>query len=139
MTDDYFDLEKIMSKQFEKVDDELNNLDAEVFRITKNNASIVLNPISYDEARVFFKNNIQDEYYKLILKYTNKKINGTSRNQFAAITYSEYYPAYILPLKMENSKVIKCNTPKELREALKTIVNDDTVIRSIRCAINNGQ
>ena len=135
MADDYFDLEKIMSAKSEKVDDELDRLNNEVCRLTKGTASVRLQPISDDEARIFFDDNEQDESYYILLTYRNPKTNSTVRNKFAIISYTEFYPAYIKPLKLENCDIVKCNDETDLRKILKKIVNDDTVIRSVRNAI----
>lgn len=135
MADDYFDLEKIMSNKSEKVDDELDRLNREVCRLTKGAASVMLYPISEDAARIFFDGNEQDESYYILLAYKNPKTNSTVRNRFAVISYTEFYPAYIKPLKLEKCDVVKCNDETDLRKILKTIVNDDTVIRSVRNAI----
>ena len=135
MADDYFDLEKIMSTTSEKVDDELDRLNNEVCRLTKGTASVMLQPISDDEARIFFGGDEQDESYRILLTYRNPKTESTVRNIFAAISYTEFYPAYIKPLKLENCDVVKCNNEKDLRKILRKIVNDDTVIRSVRNAI----
>lgn len=135
MADDYFDLEKIMSPKSQKVDDELDRLNNEVCRITKGTASVMLQPISDDEARIFFDGDEQDESYYILLKYQNPKTNSTVRNKFAAISYTEFYPAYVKPLKLDNCDVVKCNNEKDLRKVIRKIVNDDTVIRSVRNAI----
>jgi len=135
MADDYFDLEKIMSTTSDKVDNELDRLNNEVCRLTKGTASVMLQPITDDEARIFFDGDEQDESYYILLKYQNTKTNSTVRNIFAAISYTEFYPAYIKPLKLENCDVVKCNNEKDLRKILRNIVNDDTVIRSVRNAI----
>ena len=135
MADDYFDLEKIVSNKSEKVDDELDRLDREVRRLTKGTASVMLYPISSDAANIFFDGNEQDESYYILLKYQNPKTNSAVRNRFAVISYTEFYPAYIKPLKLEKCDVVKCNDETDLRKILKNIVNDDTVIRSIRNAI----
>lgn len=135
MADDYFDLEKIMSTTSDKVDDELDRLNNEVCRLTKGTASVMLQPITDDEARIFFDGDEQDESYYILLKYKNTKTESTVRNIFAAISYTEIYPAYVKPLKLENCDVVKCNNEKDLRKILKKIVNDDTVIRSVRNAI----
>jgi hypothetical protein len=132
MADDYFDLEKIMSPTSQKVDDELDRLNNEVCRITEGTASVMLQPISDDEARLFFDGDEQDESYYILLKYQNPKTNSTVRNKFAAISYTEFYPAYVKPLKLENGDVVKCNNEKDLRKIIRKIVNDDTVIRSVR-------
>ena len=135
MADDYFDLEKIMSTTSDKVDNELDRLNNEVCRLTKGTASVMLQPITDDEARILFDGDEQDESYYILLKYQNTKTNSTVRNIFAAISYTEFYPAYIKPLKLENCDVVKCNNEKDLRKILRNIVNDDTVIRSVRNAI----
>lgn len=135
MDDNYFDLDKIMSTTSDKVDDELDRLNNEVCRLTKGTASVMIQPISDDEARIFFDGDEQDESYYILLKYQNPKTHSTVRNKFAAISYTEFYPAYIKPLKLENCDVVKCNNEKDLRKILKKIVNDDTVIRSVRNAI----
>lgn len=135
MADDYFDLEKIMSTTSEKVDDELDRLNNEVCRLTKGTASVMLQPITDDEARIFFGGDEQDESYRLLLTYKNPKTESTVRNIFAAISYTEFYPAYVKPLKLENCDVVKCNNEKDLRKIIRKIVNDDTVIRSVRNAI----
>lgn len=135
MADDYFDLEKIMSPTSQKVDDELDRLNNEVFRITKGTASVMLQPIIEDEARLFFDGDEQDETYYILFKYQNPKTNSTVRNKFAAISYTEFYPAYVKPLKLENCDVVKCNNEKDLRKIIRKMVNDDTVIRSVRNAI----
>ncbi len=132
MANDYFDLEKIMCPTSQKVDDELDRLNNEVFRITEGTASVMLQPISEEEARIFFDGDEQDESYYILLKYQNPKTNSTVRNKFAAISYTEFYPAYVKPLKLENSDVVKCNNEKDLRNIIRKIVNDDTVIRSVR-------
>lgn len=132
MADDYFDLEKIMSPTSQKVDDELDRLNNEVFRITKGTASVMLQPIMEDEARLFFDGDEQDETYYILFKYQNPKTNSTVRNKFAAISYTEFYPAYVKPLKLENCDVVKCNNEKDLRKIIRKMVNDDTVIRSVR-------
>lgn len=135
MADDYFDLEKIMSTTSDKVDDELDRLNNEVCRLTKGTASVMLQPITDDEARIFFGGDEQDESYRILLTYRNPKTESTVRNIFAAISYTEFYPAYVKPLKLENCDVVKCNNEKDLRKILRKIVNDDTVIRSVRNAI----
>ena len=135
MADDYFDLEKIMSTKSEKVDDELDRLNHEVCRITKGMASVMLYPIIDDEARMFFDGDEQDESYYILLTYKNPKTKSTVRNRFAAISYTEFYPAYVKPLKLENCDVVKCNNETDLRNILRNIVNDDTVIRSVRNVI----
>lgn len=135
MADDYFDLEKIMSTTSEKVDEELDRLNNEVCRLTKGTASIMLQPITDDEARIFFDGDEQDESYRILLTYKIPKTASTVRNIFAAISYTEFYPAYIKPLKLENCDLVKCNNEKDLRKILRKIVNDDTVIRSVRNAI----
>ena len=135
MADDYFDLEKIMSTKSEKVDNELDRLDKEVRRLTKGTASVMLYPISSDAANIFFDGNEQDESYYILLAYKNPKTNSQAHNRFAVISYTEFYPAYIKPLKLEKCDVVKCNDETDLRKILKNIVNDDTVIRSIRNAI----
>ena len=143
MSDDYFDLEKIMSNTSEKVDEELDRLNNEVYRLTKGTASVMLQPITDDEARIFFDGDEQDETYRILLTYkipktestVIPKTESTVRNIFAAISYTEFYPAYIKPLKLKNCDVVKCNNEKDLRKILRKIVNDDTVIRSVRNAI----
>lgn len=135
MADDYFDLEKIMSTTSDKVDDELDRLNNEVCRLTKGTASVMLQPITDDEARIFFGGDEQDESYRILLTYRNPKTESTVRNIFAAISYTEFYPAYVKPLKLENCDVVKCNNEKDLRKIIRKIVNDDTVIRSVRNAI----
>lgn len=135
MSDDYFDLEKIMSNTSEKVDKELDRLNNEVYRLTKGTASVMLQPITDDEARIFFDGDEQDETYRILLTYKIPKTESTVRNIFAAISYTEFYPAYIKPLKLKNCDVVKCNNEKDLRKILRKIVNDDTVIRSVRNAI----
>ena len=132
MAADYFDLEKIMSTTSEKVDDELDRLNNEVCRLTKGTASVMLQPIMEDEARLFFDGDEQDETYYILLKYQNPKTNTTVRNKFAAISYTEVYPAYVKPLKLENCDVVKCNNEKDLQKILRKIVNDESVTRSIR-------
>lgn len=138
MASDYFDLEKLenlerLSK--EKVDDELDRLNDEVCRLTKGVAKIVLQPIIEEESRIFFNDDAQDENYRIVLTYTNTKTKSAVRNKFAALSYSEFYPVYVKPLKLENCELVKCNSPKELRKILKTMVNDDSVLRSMRLAI----
>lgn len=135
MVSDYFDLEKLEELSKEKVDDELDRLNNEVCRLTKGVASIVLQPIMAEESRIFFNDDEQDENYRLVLTYTNPKTKSPVRNKFAALSYSEVYPVYVKPLKLENCELVKCNSPKELRKILKTMVNDDSVIRSMRIAI----
>lgn len=135
MADDYFDLEKIMSPTNEKVDDELDRLNNEVCRLTKGTASVMLQPITDDEARLFFDGNEQDESYRILFTYRNPKTDSMVRNRFAAISYAEVYPAYVKPLKLENCEVVKCNNEKDLRKILRKMVNDDSVIRSVRNAI----
>ena len=135
MANDYFDLEKIMSTTSEKVDDELDRLNNEVFRITKGTATVMLQPITDDETRIFFNGDAQDESYRILLTYKNPKTNSMVRNIFAAISYTEFYPAYVKPLKLKNCDVVKCDNETDLRKILKTIVNDETVIRSVRNAI----
>jgi hypothetical protein len=132
MSNDYFDLEKIMSPTSQKVDDELDRLNNEVWRITEGTASVMLQPISEDEARIFFDGDEQDESYYILLKYQNPKTNSTVHNKFAAISYTEFYPAYVKPLKLETCDVVKCNNEKDLRKIIRKMVNDDTVIRSVR-------
>jgi hypothetical protein len=81
MSNDYFDLEKIMSPTSQKVDDELDRLNNEVWRITEGTASVMLQPISEDEARIFFDGDEQDESYYLLLKYQNPNTNSTVHNK----------------------------------------------------------
>lgn len=135
MASDYFDLEKLARLRKEKVDDELDRLDNEVRRLTKGVAKIVLQPIIEDESRIFFNDDEQDENYRIVLIYTNPKTKSPVRNKFAAISYAEFYPVYVKPLNLGNCEVVKCDSPSELRKILKTMVNDDSVLRSMRIAI----
>ncbi len=135
MDNDYFDLEKLMSTTSERVDDELDRFDNAVCHITKGVASVMRQPITPDEAKTFFGGDKQDESYRILLTYKNPKTNSTVRNIFAAISYTADYPAYVKPLKLENCDVVKCDNQNDLREILRKMVNDDTVIRSVRNAI----
>lgn len=135
MDNDYFDLEKLMSTTGEDVDDELDRFNNEVFRITKGTASVMRQPITAAEAKTFFGDDKQDESYRILLTYTNPKTESTVRNIFAAISYTEIYPAYVKPLKLKKCEVVKCNNADDLRKILRKMVNDDTVIRSVRNAI----
>lgn len=140
MKDDYFDLEKIMDESSDKVDDELDNLNNEVCRITNGIGSVRLTPIFDDEAKVLFRNNLQimDENYYLVFCYTNKKMNSPVRNKFAALSYAETYPVLVKPLKVNRAEKMISNQ-KELHEYLKELVNDESVLRSVRMAMRQGE
>lgn len=142
MTDDYFDLDKIMDGSSDKVDDELDNLNNEVWRITNGVGSIRLTPIFDDEAKLLFSNNLQimDETYYLVFCYTNEKDDHkfSVRNKFAALSYAETYPVLIKPLKATCPEKMISNQ-KELHEYLKELVNDESVLRSVRMAMRQGE
>jgi len=140
MKDDYFDLEKLMDESSDKVDDELDNLNKEVCGITNGVGHIRLMPLIDDEAKVLFRNNLQvmDENYYLVFCYTNGKTNSPVRNKFAALSYAETYPVLIKPLKVNRSEKI-INNQKELHEYLKELVNDESVLRSVRMAMRQGE
>lgn len=140
MKDDYFDLEKLMDTSSNKVDDELDNLNNEVFGITNGVGSIRLTPICDDEAKVLFRNNwqIMDEAYYLVFCYTNEKTHSPVRNKFAALSYAETYPVLIKPLKVTRPEKM-INNQKELHEYLKELVNDESVLRSVRLAMRQGK
>lgn len=140
MKDDYFDLEKLMDESSDKVDDELDNLNNEVCGITKGVGHISLMPHIDDEAKVLFRNNLQvmDENYYLVFCYTNEKTNSPVRNKFAALSYAETYPVLIKPLKVNRAEKMISNQ-KELHEYLKELVNDESVLRSVRMAMRQGE
>lgn len=140
MKDDYFDLEKLMDESSDKVDDELDNLNNEVCRLTNGIGSVRLTPIFDDEAKVIFKNNwqIMDENYYLVFCYTNEKTNSPVRNKFAALSYVETYPVLVKPLKVNRAEKMISNQ-KELHEYLKELVNDESVLRSVRMAMRQGE
>lgn len=140
MKNDYFDLEKLMDESSDKVDDELDNLNNEVCGITNGVGSVRLTPIYDDEAKVLFKNNLQvmDENYYLVFCYTNGKTNSPVRNKFAALSYAETYPVLIKPLKVNRAEKMISNQ-KELHEYLKELVNDESVLRSVRMAMRQGE
>lgn len=140
MKDDYFDLEKIMDESSDKVDDELDNLNNEVHMITNGIGSVRLTPIFDDEAKVLFRNNLQimDENYYLVFCYTNEKTNSPVRNKFAALSYAETYPVLVKPLKVNRAEKMISNQ-KELHEYLKELVNDESVLRSVRMAMRQGE
>lgn len=135
MASDYFDMEKLASLSTERVDDELDRLNNEVCRLSNGVAKIVLQPIMEYDSRKFFGDDKQDDNYRLVLTYTNQKAKSTVCNKFAAISYSEFYPVYLKPLKLGNGKLVKCDSSQELRKMLKTMVNDESVLRSMRIAI----
>lgn len=135
-TDSYFDIDKLMAEVAAgRVDDELDLLNNEVCRLTNGNAAIRLQPISQDEANCLFGDNVSDESYYLILTYTNKKLNNTQvRNRIAFLSYTECYPVYVKPIKLDNIDVVKCSNQKEFRKMLKKLVNEQSVIGSMRLA-----
>lgn len=134
--DSYFDIDKLMAEVAAgRVDDELDLLNNEVCRLTNGNAALRLQPISQDEANCLFGDNVSDESYYLVLTYTNKKLNNsTVRNRFAFVSYAEFYPVYVKPIKLDNTDVIKCANQQEFRKMLKKLVNEESVIRSMRLA-----
>lgn len=140
MKDDYFDLEKLMDESSDKVDDELDNLNNEVCKITHGVGSIRLMPLYDDEAKVLFKNDMQvmDETYYLVFCYTNEKVKSQVRNKFAVLSYAETYPVLIKPLKVNRPEKMISNQ-KALHEYLKELVNDESVLRSIRMAMRQGE
>ena len=140
MKNDYFDLDKIMNESSDKVDDELDNLNNEVCKITKGVGSIRLMPMYDDEAKVLFRNDMQimDETYYLVFCYTNEKVKSQVRNKFAAISYAETYPVLIKPLKVNRPEKMISNQ-KGLHEYLKELVNDESVLRSVRMAMRQGE
>ena len=134
--DTYFDVDKLMAEVAAgKVDDELDLLNNEVCRLTNGNGALRLQPISQDEATCLFDDKVSDESYYLVLTYTNKKLNNTQvRNRFAFVSYAEFYPVYVKPIKLDNTDVVKCVNQKEFRKMLKKLVNEESVIRSMRLA-----
>lgn len=136
MKNDYFDLDKIMDESSDKVDDELDNLNNEVCGITHGVGHMSLMPLIDDETKVLFRNNLQvmDENYYLVFCYTNEKTNSPVRNKFAALSYAETYPVLIKPLKVNRAEKMK-----ELHEYLKELVNDESVLRSVRMAMRQGE
>jgi len=141
MKDDYFDIEKLLDESSDKVDDELDNLNNEVCKITNGVGSIRLMPLYDDEVRVTFKNEnqIMDENYYLVFVYNNKKANNAPvRNKFAALSYAETYPVLIKPLKVNRAEKMISNQ-KDLHEYLKELVNDESVLRSVRMAMRQGE
>lgn len=141
MKDDYFDIEKLMDESSDKVNDELDNLNNEVCRITNGVGSIRLMPVIGDEVKVLFRNYRQviDETYYLVFCYTNEKTNSQVRNKFAALSYAETYPVLIKSLKSTPCPEMVVNSQKELHEYLKELVNDESVLRSVRMAMRQGE
>lgn len=139
MKNDYFDLEKIMDESSDKVDDELDNLNNEVCGITNGVGHMSLIPFS-DEVKMLFKNSwqVMDENYYLVFCYTNEKTNTPVRNKFAALSYAETYPVLVKPLKVNKAEKMISNQ-KELHEYLKELVNDESVLRSVRMAMRQGE
>lgn len=138
MENDYFDIEKLTNPCYEEVEKELDLLNDEVCRITNGVGKIRLQPISDDEAKLYFNDDIMDENYYLVFTYTNKKTNSQVRNKFAVLSYAEVYPVLVKPLKIEKS-VESYGNPKALRGILKTLVNDESVLRSVRLAIKQSK
>ena len=140
MKDDYFDLDKIMDESSDKVDDELDNLNNEVCKITNGVGSIRLMPIFDDEAKILFRNDmhVMDETYYLVFCYTNEKMNSQVYNKFAVISYAETYPVLIKPLKVNRPEKM-ISKQKDLHEYLKELVNDESVLRSVRMAMRQGE
>ena len=79
-----------------------------------------------------------DEAYYLVFCYTNEKTNSPVRNKFAALSYAETYPVLIKPLKIARPEKM-INNQKELHEYLKELVNDESVLRSVRLAMRQGK
>jgi hypothetical protein len=141
MKDDYFDIEKLMDESSDKVNDELDNLNNEVCRITNGVGSIRLMPVIGDEEKVLFRNyrQVMDETYYLVFCYTNEKTNSQVRNKFAVLSYAETYPVLIKSLKSTPCPEMMVNSQKELHEYLKELVNDESVLRSVRMAMRQGE
>jgi hypothetical protein len=139
MKNDYFDLKKLMDDSSDKVDDELDNLNNEVCSITKGVGRIVLHPLHTLEAEHYFGDKMMDENYYLTFLYNNTKINSPVRNKFAVLSYAETYPVLVQSLKTEDSEVVKINNQKEFHKILKELVNDDSVLRSVRSAMNQKE
>ena len=119
MQDDYFDLETIKSLSLEEVDTELDNLNNEVYRITKGVGCMRLSPLHQDEAKIYFRDDELDESYYLVFTYTNDKTHSAVRNKFAALSYSETYPVLVKPLKMANTDLVKFDNSKDFHKFLK--------------------
>ena len=139
MKNDYFDLKKLMDDSSEKVDDELDNLNNEVCAITNGVGRMTLQPIHEVEADHYFDDEAMDENYYLIFSYNNTKIGSPVRNRFAVLSYAETYPVLVKSLKTEDSEVIRINNQKEFHKILKKLVNDDSVLRSVRSARNQKE
>jgi len=82
---------------------------------------------------------MMDENYYLTFLYNNTKINSPVRNKFAVLSYAETYPVLVQSLKTEDSEVVKINNQKEFHKILKELVNDDSVLRSVRSAMNQKE
>jgi len=139
MKNDYFDMAKLLDSSSEKVDDELDRLNSEVCGITKGVGRMTLQPIHELEAEHYFGDDAMDENYYLIFSYNNTKINSPVRNKFAVLSYAETYPVLVQSLKTEDSEVVKINNQKEFHKILKELVNDDSVLRSVRSAMNQKE
>lgn len=139
MKDDYFDVETIMKLSLEEVDKELDSLNDEVYRITKGVGCMQLSPLHEEEAKIFFGDDALDENYYLLFKYTNDKTHTAVRNKFVALSYSETYPVLAKPLKTANTDVVKFDNSKDFHKFLKKIVNDESVLRSIRIALKQAE
>lgn len=139
MKNDYFDIEKLMDDSFEKVDDELDRLNREVYRITKGIGRMTLEPIHEVQANYYFNDEPMDENYYLNFSYNNTKIGSPVRNRFAVLSYAETYPVLVKSLKTEDSEVIRINNPTEFHNILKKLVNDDSVLHSVRSAMNQKE
>ena len=139
MKNDYFDMVKLLDSSSEKVDDELDRLNNEVCGITKGVGHMTLQPIHELEAEHYFGDDAMDENYYLIFSYNNTKIGTPVRNKFAVLSYAETYPVLVQSLKTEDSEVYKITNRKDFHDHLKKLVNDDSVLRSVRGAMRQKE
>ena len=136
----FFDLKKVQEDLLkDEVMEEMNALNEAVKTITKERGQIHLSQMTDDEAEVYFNKSKQDVSYYAFFRYSlidSKKKLHWYRNRFACLTYSETFPVWIIDLKEENQEIKRFTERGSFHEFVKTMVNKESFIRSLKRAMN---
>lgn len=105
-----------------------------VHKVTKRNATLIVNEATDSELSFFGFKPKYDETYLLAISYINKVTKRKVNNVFCLINYSGTYPVIVKFLKDE-SEAVECKYDKEFREYLKKICNSNSVLCSLRLSL----
>ena len=134
MKHDYFD-EETLKKITESisVDGILEEMALELRKITNGKADISLTRIPIDEIKKLFGEHHFEEGYYIYIRYIKNK--EQKRNRFCAISYDDSFPLFAINLKEKFSIPKRIETCVQFKEYLKKILENPSVLASVRSAI----